>query len=155
MKQFISKTEEETFKIAAQLAKTATPGMVFALYGTLGAGKSAFCRGFIQSLCPLVQDVPSPTFTILQTYESKDFDIYHFDMYRLKKEEEAFEIGIEDAFIDGVCLIEWPKYISHLIPEDIISIRISNLGDDNRLFEFESDSDVYEDIFTMLGENYD
>ncbi|MBO7245113.1 MAG: tRNA (adenosine(37)-N6)-threonylcarbamoyltransferase complex ATPase subunit type 1 TsaE [Alphaproteobacteria bacterium] len=137
MKQFISKTEEETFKIAAQLAKTATPGMVFALYGTLGAGKSAFCRGFIQSLCPLVQDVPSPTFTILQTYESKDFDIYHFDMYRLKKEEEAFEIGIEDAFIDGVSLIEWPEKIGYLLPKNAIKITILIQEDQSRLITVE------------------
>ena len=137
MKQFISKTEEETFKIAAQLAKTATPGMVFALYGTLGAGKSAFCRGFIQSLFPLVQDVPSPTFTILQTYESKDFDIYHFDMYRLKKEEEAFEIGIEDAFIDGVSLIEWPEKIGYLLPKNAIKITILIQEDQSRLITVE------------------
>ncbi len=137
MQQFISKNEQETIKIAAQIAKTAKAGTVFALYGTLGAGKSAFCRGFIQSLCPNVKDVPSPTFTILQTYEANDFDIYHFDMYRLKKEDEAFEIGIEDAFVEGVSLIEWPEKIGSLLPKNAIKITILIQEDQSRLITIE------------------
>ena len=137
MQQFISKNEQETMQIAAQIAKKSTPGTVFALYGTLGAGKSAFCRGFIQSLCPNVEDVPSPTFTILQTYEASDFDIYHFDMYRLKQEDEAFEIGIEDAFIEGVSLIEWPEKIGSLLPKNAIKITILIQEDQSRLITIE------------------
>ena len=137
MQQFISKNEQETIKIAAQISKTAKAGTVFALYGTLGAGKSAFCRGFIQSLCPNVKDVPSPTFTILQTYEANDFDIYHFDMYRLKKEDEAFEIGIEDAFFEGVRLIEWPEKIGSLLPKNAIKITILIQEDQSRLITIE------------------
>lgn len=137
MQQFISKNEQETMQIAAQIAKKSTAGTVFALYGTLGAGKSAFCRGFIQSLCPNVEDVPSPTFTILQTYEAKDFDIYHFDMYRLKQEDEAFEIGIEDAFIEGVSLIEWPEKIGSLLPKNAIKITILIQEDQSRLITIE------------------
>ena len=73
-----------------------------------------------------------------------------------KIEENKNDIGLEE-FIegDGVCLIEWPSFITHLIPEDTISVKISNLGDDERKFEFESDSDLYEEIFKMLGEKYD
>ena len=137
MKQYISKNEKETMQIAAQLAKKVKLGTVCLLYGTLGAGKSAFCRGFIQSLCPDVQDVPSPTFTILQTYEAEGFDIYHFDMYRLKREEEAFEIGIDDAFFEGVSLIEWPEKINSLLPKNSIKITILIQEDQTRLITIE------------------
>lgn len=137
VKQFISNNEQETIKIASDLAQTVEAGTVIALYGTLGAGKSAFCRGFIQSLCPAVNDVPSPTFTILQTYEADDFDIYHFDMYRLKKPEEAFELGIEDAFVEGVSLIEWPEKIGSLLPRNALKITISIQPNQSRLITIE------------------
>lgn len=137
MRQFISKNEQETIEIASTIAKSVKAGTVIALYGTLGAGKSAFCRGFIQSLCPKVGDVPSPTFTILQTYEATDFDIYHFDMYRLKQPEEAFELGIEDAFIEGVSLIEWPEKIGSLLPKTATKITIIIQSDQSRLITVE------------------
>ena len=137
MTHFISASENETIKIATDYAKKVKPGMVIALFGTLGAGKSAFCRGFIQSLCPHVCDVPSPTFTILQTYEAAEFDIYHFDMYRLKVPEEAYELGIEDAFVEGVSLIEWPEKIGSLLPRNSIKITIEIQDDETRLITIE------------------
>ena len=103
----------------------------------LPSGKSAFSRGFIKSLCPLVEDVPSPTFTLLQTYEAKDFEIYHFDMYRLKTPEEAYELGIEDAFIDGVSLIEWPEKIGSLLPKNAMRISFEIQEDQSRLITVE------------------
>ena len=87
------KTEADTQTIGKTLAKIAQTGDVFALYGTLGMGKSVFARAFVQELCGN-QEVPSPTFTLLQTYEAPNFDIYHFDLYRLKSAEEIFEIGM-------------------------------------------------------------
>lgn len=137
MQQFISKNEEDTIKIAKEIALTAKEGTVIALYGTLGAGKSVFCRAFIQSLCPFIEDVPSPTFTLLQTYEARSFDIYHFDMYRLKNPEEAFELGIEEAFFAGVCLIEWPEKIAPLLPKKIKKITIEIQEDQSRLITVE------------------
>ena len=86
-------------------------------------GKTVFCRGFIQSFLPEAE-VPSPTFTLLQTYDTNDFPIYHFDMYRLKSPEEAYEIGIEDAFVEGVSLIEWPEKMGKLLPKKHISVTI-------------------------------
>lgn len=137
MKKYISKSEEETIKIAGEIAHQVSAGTVIALYGTLGVGKSAFSRGFIKSLCPLVEDVPSPTFTLLQTYEAKDFEIYHFDMYRLKTPEEAYELGIEDAFIDGVSLIEWPEKIGSLLPKNAMRISFEIQEDQSRLITVE------------------
>ena len=124
MIHFVSDTEEMTTSVASRLAERVQVGDVIALYGTLGAGKTVFCRGFIQALCPN-QEVPSPTFTLLQTYETPRFPVYHFDMYRLKKSEEAYEIGIEDAFAEGVSLIEWPEKVEPLLPKKIIRVHIT------------------------------
>ena len=130
--QFISFSESDTIQVATRLAKCVKTGDIVALYGTLGAGKTAFCRGFIQSFLP-DQDVPSPTFTLLQTYETPDFPIYHFDMYRLKSPDEAYEIGIEDAFAEGVSLIEWPEKIAGLLPKKHISVHIDMNGQERTI----------------------
>ena len=82
-KIFISKSEKDTKKLAETLAQKAKRGDVFALFGTLGMGKSVFARAFIQKLTD-AKEVPSPTFTLVQQYEASDFEIYHFDLYRLK-----------------------------------------------------------------------
>ena len=117
------KTEADTQTIGKTLAKLAQTGDVFALYGTLGMGKSVFARAFVQELCGN-QEVPSPTFTLLQTYEAPNFDIYHFDLYRLKSAEEIFEIGMEEALYGGVSLIEWPDKMGGYLPKDIFKITI-------------------------------
>lgn len=130
--KFISHSESETAKIAHNFAKTLKIGDVVALYGTLGVGKTAFCRGFIQSLTNNETDVPSPTFTLLQIYDTSLYPVYHFDMYRLKTPEEAYEIGIEDAFYDGVSLIEWPEKIGYLLPNNHKKVTIRILTDNTR-----------------------
>ena len=123
MTVYISRTEQETSHIAADLATRVKKGDIIALYGTLGMGKTVFCRGFIESFLPKTE-VPSPTFTLLQTYDTDKFPIYHFDMYRLKSPDEAYEIGVEDAFVDGVSLIEWPEKIGRILPKNHISVTI-------------------------------
>ncbi len=136
MKQ-IAHNEQETIQIAADLANRLTSGTVVALYGTLGAGKTAFCRGFIQSLTSKDIEVPSPTFTLLQIYDTPKSPIYHFDMYRLKSPEEAYEIGIEDAFAEGISLIEWPEKLGYLLPKKHISVTIEILPDMSRQITIE------------------
>ena len=138
-KRVICKTEEETKKLALRFAEKAKKGDVFALFGTLGAGKSTFSRYFIEKLTK-AKEVPSPTFTLLQTYEAEKFEIYHYDMYRLKKAEEAYELDIEEAFYNGVCLIEWPDKIANLLPRNIWKINIST-KENTRIFDIET-SDV-------------
>lgn len=127
MQTFISLTEQDTITVAERLARQVKVGDVIALYGTLGMGKTVFCRGFVRTFMPL-QEVPSPTFTLLQVYETPSFPIYHFDMYRLKTPDEAYEIGIEDAFAEGVSLIEWPEKIGPLLPKKCISVRLEADG---------------------------
>ena len=129
--EFISNSEDDTKKLAEKVADVAKIRDVFALYGTLGMGKSVFSRAFIQHLTA-ADDVPSPTFTLLQIYEAKDFDIYHYDMYRIKSPEEVFELGIEDAFYQGVSLIEWPEKMERYLPSHAIKIEILPLGENSR-----------------------
>jgi tRNA threonylcarbamoyl adenosine modification protein YjeE len=122
--EFICNTEEDTVRLGQKLSSIAKKGDVFALYGTLGMGKSVFSRAFVKSLTS-ANEVPSPTFTLVQVYEAKDFDIYHFDLYRLKSPEEIFEIGMEEALYDGVCLIEWPEKMQGYLPKNIFRLEIT------------------------------
>lgn len=131
-KKIICNTEQDTKRLAEGFALIAQKGDIFALYGTLGVGKSTFSRYFIQCLAD-VQDVPSPTFTLVQMYETSGFDIFHYDMYRLKHEDEAYELGIEETFYQGVNLIEWPEKIKGLLPKNIWEIKIF-IEDNRRIF---------------------
>lgn len=137
-KEIICKTEEETKLLAEKLAAIAQRGDIFALYGTLGAGKSTFSRYFIKYLSHAT-DVPSPTFTLLQTYDALNFEIYHYDFYRLKKPEEAYELEIEYSFFSAVCLIEWPQKIIPLLPRDVWKITITT-NNNYRIFSMELSS---------------
>lgn len=118
-----------TEALAAAYAARLAPGDVIALTGDLGAGKTVFARALIRSLGRAagtdIDHVPSPTFTLVQLYELADFTLYHFDLYRLKSPEEAWEIGIEDAFADGVSVIEWAERIEHLLPPHHIRINLA------------------------------
>ena len=114
-----------TQDLAARLAALAGPGDVIALIGDLGAGKTEFARAFIRALTAPDEDVPSPTFTLVQTYPADAFDIWHFDLYRLDAPEDAFELDIEDAFHDAVSLIEWPERLGAYLPRERLDIVLS------------------------------
>jgi tRNA threonylcarbamoyladenosine biosynthesis protein TsaE len=107
--------ENATAALAARVAALARPGDVIALKGELGAGKTSFARAFIRARGGN-EEVPSPTFTLAQVYELAEAAIWHFDCYRLRDPEEAWELGIEDAFRDGISLIEWPERLGSLLP---------------------------------------
>lgn len=124
---FSAATEAQTASFGQRLAHLAHKGDCFALFGTLGMGKSVLARAFIQSLCGEV-DVPSPTFTLVQLYDAPDFCIYHFDLYRLKSAEEIFELGMEEALYDGVSLIEWPDKMGGYLPKNCARITITPQG---------------------------
>src|SRR5438270_13579604 len=108
--------EAATAALATRLARLVRRGDVIALKGELGAGKTSFARAFIRARAGHDEEVPSPTFTLVQPYELPDLTIWHFDGYRLRQPEEAWDLGIEDAFRDGVQLIEWPERFGSLIP---------------------------------------
>jgi tRNA threonylcarbamoyladenosine biosynthesis protein TsaE len=122
---------------AAQLADRARRGDVFALSGELGAGKTAFAKSFISALAKREgvegpADVPSPTFTLMQEYEVGDERVFHFDLYRLKRAEEAIELGLEDACADGIALIEWPERLGRSLPRDRVDVRLVIVGEGRR-----------------------
>ncbi|MBL8710877.1 MAG: tRNA (adenosine(37)-N6)-threonylcarbamoyltransferase complex ATPase subunit type 1 TsaE [Rhodospirillaceae bacterium] len=121
--------EARTRLVARQIAAEARPGDVLALWGDLGAGKTTFARGFIGALAGDDEPVPSPTFTLVQTYQvtlgGEAAEIWHFDLYRLKQADEAYELGIEDAFAAGISLIEWPERLGNLLPRDRLDVTLS------------------------------
>ena len=117
--------EAATRALGASLARLARPGDVIALFGTLGTGKSTLARAFIRTLTTPDEEVPSPTFTLVQAYEAEPADLWHFDLYRLERAEDAFELSIEDAFLDGISLIEWPERLGHLMPRVRLDITLS------------------------------
>ncbi|MEE9272032.1 MAG: tRNA (adenosine(37)-N6)-threonylcarbamoyltransferase complex ATPase subunit type 1 TsaE [Robiginitomaculum sp.] len=120
---------QATQALGARLANTLKPGDILALRGDLGAGKTTLARGFINKFMGDI-NVPSPTYTLLQTYNSPQFDIWHFDLYRLEDEADIWELDIEKALEDGVCLIEWPERIENLLSgnELCVNIRFLNQG---------------------------
>ncbi len=107
--------ENATALLAARLATLAAPGDAIALKGELGAGKTTFARAFIRARGG-GEIVPSPTFTLVQVYDLPGGAVWHFDLYRLRQPEDAWELGIEDAFHDGISLIEWPERLGPLLP---------------------------------------
>ena len=109
-------SESETAAFAKRCANTAHDGDIFALFGPLGAGKSVFARSFIQYLIGDNIDVPSPTFTLVQTYESPKGLIRHFDLYRIENPQDVYEIGWEEAMSEGITLVEWPERLETLMP---------------------------------------
>jgi tRNA threonylcarbamoyladenosine biosynthesis protein TsaE len=115
--------EAATTRLAAAIAGLARHGDAIALSGELGAGKTVFARAFIRARGG-VGEVPSPTFTLVQTYELPGGTIWHFDCYRLRAAEEAWELGIEDAFHDGISLIEWPERIASLLPAGRLTVEL-------------------------------
>ena len=139
LRELVCKTEKDTAKLACEFAKTAKKGDVFALYGTLGMGKSVFARAFIQALCD-VDDVPSPTFTLLQTYSSPKGDIYHFDLYRL--EHTGISTITEELreYSEGkkITFVEWAEFSQGELPFERIEINVTYDDDDSRNYEFKS-----------------
>lgn len=128
----ICRTEGETLALAQKLSQMAKAGDTFALFGTLGMGKSVFARGFIQSLTA-AEEVPSPTFTLVQSYEAPNFEIYHFDLYRLKTPEEIYELGMEEALYEGVCLIEWPEKMAGFLPKNCFRLSITQIPEGRKI----------------------
>lgn len=114
----------ETWELGKKAGELAKPGMVIALDGDLGVGKTVFTQGFAAGL-GIEEPVNSPTFTIVQVYEGGRLPFYHFDVYRIGDVEEMEEIGYEDCFYgEGVCLIEWADLIREILPEKICRVTI-------------------------------
>ena len=129
---FQSDSPEQTEHIGALLAENVSYGCVIAFTGDLGAGKTAFCRGFLRRL-GFKGRVTSPTFAIVNEYDTDTLHVCHFDMYRITDEDMLFDIGWDD-YLDGnnVLLIEWSENISSLLPEDCITVDIRRGNAENQ-----------------------
>ena len=140
----ITNDEAETVCWGEKLGQTLMPGAIVALYGELGAGKTAFTRGLAAGL-GIHMSVSSPTFTIVNEYPG-EIPLYHFDMYRLENEHELFNIGWDDYLErGGVCAVEWSEKVPGAFSPETIVVKIKSLGGDKRQLE----------ILTAIGRNFD
>lgn len=127
---FALPTEAATQALAACIAPRLGPGDTLLLDGGIGAGKTAFARALIRArLGNPAEDVPSPTFTLVQTYPSPQGDIWHADLYRLSHPDEAQELGLTEAMETAICLIEWPDRLADLAPANALSLSFEALPD--------------------------
>lgn len=118
--------------LGARLGRTLRSGDTVALIGGLGAGKTTLARGLVQSLLPQ-ETVPSPTYTLVQTYDLPRFTLWHCDLYRLEHPDEAYELGLMDAMGEDVCLLEWPDRLGDLLPDEALKIEITFDSDGRRV----------------------
>ena len=122
--EYRSNSPEETFALGKHLGEQAKSGEIYCLDGDLGVGKTIFTQGFAAGL-GIDEPVNSPTFTIVQQYESGRLPLYHFDVYRIEEPEEMEEIGYEEYFYgQGVCLVEWASLVEEIIPPEAVWITI-------------------------------
>jgi len=121
---------------ARQLLASFPEQRVFAFYGSMGAGKTTFIKALCRELGSQ-DNITSPSFALINEYSTQKGEvIYHFDFYRIKKLEEAFDLGYEDYIYSGnYCFIEWPEMIDSLLPEGIVEVKISEGENGNRLFD--------------------
>lgn len=124
MYNFISRSEQDTINFAYKMAKYLKKGNIIVLSGDLGSGKTKFTQGILKYF-NLEDEISSPTFTIVNEYNSENINIYHFDVYRLSNSDEFYAIGGEEYFNNGICIIEWGEIIEDILPNDYIKINFT------------------------------
>ena len=137
MKEFISRSDNETKEIAFNLSKLLKKGDVIEINGDLGAGKTVFTKGLANGL-GILQTITSPTFNLVNCYDCPNgTKFYHFDLYRLVDIEELYVLGFEDIFNsqDNICIIEWSKIAEDLLPSETIKINITKISSQERKIE--------------------
>ena len=143
-KTLISNGPLETKALALRIRENLQNGDIVLLKGEIGAGKSHFARSLIQAAMDKVEEVPSPTFTLVQTYDTVVGSIWHADLYRLNDQSEVFELGLIDAFGNDIVLIEWPDRLGYLEPQDALTVELVILENDKREVIFSTSSCMWE-----------
>lgn len=121
MFEFVSHSEEDTIQFAENFAKNLNKNSIIVLTGDLGSGKTKFTEGILRFF-GLENEISSPTFTIVNEYDAKDFKIFHFDLYRLSDIDEFYSMGGEEYLQNGLCIFEWGELIEEILPKDYIKI---------------------------------
>ncbi len=124
-------TPAETDALGARIAAGLRAGDAVTLAGDLGAGKTALARAILPAL-GVEEDVPSPTFTLVQVYETPHLTVRHYDLYRIERAAELDELGLDEALDDGAALIEWPERAPHRIPKDALHVTLEVTGETSR-----------------------
>jgi tRNA threonylcarbamoyladenosine biosynthesis protein TsaE len=124
--------EVATARLGVAVSGVLAAGEAVCLSGPLGAGKSTLARALVRALTTPHEDVPSPTFTLVQFYDTRAFPLAHFDLYRLEDAGEAYELGLDEALDDGAALIEWPERLQGRLPQDRLDIEIAWEGEGRR-----------------------
>lgn len=124
---------DDTERLGRWLAGNLRPGDTVLLQGPIGSGKTHLARSVIQSWLGRPEEVPSPTFTLVQTYGEGDTEIWHADLYRLGHPDEVMELGLEDAFGRAICLIEWPERLGRAVPASALRLSFSQDGEGRRV----------------------
>lgn len=125
-------TEVATTQLAARLAPLLQPGDTVLLEGPIGAGKTHLARALIRSRLGPTEEVPSPTYTLVQVYGPPGAEIWHADLYRLSHPDEVWELGLDDAFRTAICLVEWPDRLGRHEPGTALRLRLSAEGEGRR-----------------------
>jgi tRNA threonylcarbamoyladenosine biosynthesis protein TsaE len=123
---------EDTAALGAAVARALKAGEAVCLKGPLGAGKTTLARGLIRALTRPTEEIPSPTFTLVQSYEGRDFPLAHVDLYRLERPEEVEELGLDEALDEGAAIIEWPERLGARLPPDRLDIVLAVEGEGRR-----------------------
>ncbi|MDH5798457.1 MAG: tRNA (adenosine(37)-N6)-threonylcarbamoyltransferase complex ATPase subunit type 1 TsaE [Paracoccaceae bacterium] len=153
--EFSLGSPDVTAQLAERIAPLLGPGDIIALSGPVGAGKSHFARSLILArLADLgrIEDVPSPTFTLVQTYDANTTEIWHADLYRLSDPSEVDELGLADAFETAICLVEWPDRLGGLLPAGSLSVCLAQgEAEDARIVTFSGDAERWKKLRPVLA----
>ena len=147
--------EQEMSALAIIMGQNIKSNDILLLKGEIGAGKSYFSRKLIQSQQTFPEEVPSPTFTLVQTYETKLGEIWHVDLYRLTNAEGLIELGLSEAFDEKICLIEWPELALDIVPETFLSLEILITAEQKRRVKFSwASSESWAQRIEKISESY-
>jgi len=149
IQKILLKSSDETAALATAFAPLLSVGNTILLNGSVGAGKTHFARALISTCLNdinALEDIPSPTFTLVQTYELNHVDIWHADLYRLTSLSEVYELGLDTAFEDAICLLEWSNRLGEMLPKNALTLNLNITEEDFREVTLEWEDTIWDTI---------